>query len=152
MGRFTRKGTSKINWVVTLTSQTVPAIAEINGGTALTPSLADISGFSFENNPIATPDLATLFVPSIVGEDTAADSTLTFYDDDASSVIRTALAKSNAGYIVLCPYGITATKRCEVWPAKSTGYNDEWTTGNEAAKANCKFAITAAPNQAAVIT
>lgn len=152
MGRYTRKGVSKISFVVTIASQAAPTIAEINAGTDLTPQTNDVAGFSFENSPINVPDLATTFVPQIPGEDAAADSTLTFYDDDASSTIRTALAKGNAGFIVLMPYGKTTTKRCEVWPVKSTGYNDEWTTGNESAKAHCKFAVTAAPNQAATVT
>jgi hypothetical protein len=76
-----------------------------------------------------------------------AASTLTFLDDDASSTIRAALAKGTAGFILLEPYGDVATKRCEVWPVKTTGVNDQWTVGNDPAHFVVGFAITNVPSQ-----
>lgn len=152
MGRFTRKAVSRVFFCATLSSQTAPSIAtELTTSNEITAPIAEMSGFQFSNNPINTPDLSTLFVSQIPGEDTAEDSSITFYDDDTTTTLRTSQAKGNAGFIVLCPYGRTAAKRCEVWPVKSTGYNDEWTTGNEAAKARVQYAVTAVPNQSATI-
>lgn len=152
MGRYTRKGVSKISFVPTITVLTAPTVAQITAGTVLGSQANEISGFQFTNSPIAVPDLAALFVPQIPGEDTADDSAVTLYDDDASATIRTALVKGAVGYIVLMPYGLSTTKRCEVWPVQSTGCNDAWTTANEAAKFRAQFAITAAPVQNAIIT
>lgn len=151
MARFFRREKSKVTFAPTLTSQTSPTVTELNAATPLDLQMADISGFNFQNSPIATPDFASSFTPTIPGEDTAGDPTIVFYDDDTAVTIRTALAKGTAGFVVLCPYGRTATKRCEVWPVISTGYNDQWTAGNEAAKAEVKFAVTAAPKQASTL-
>jgi hypothetical protein len=153
MGRYTRKGRSKIAFVPTISSLAAPTIAEITAGTVLDTRMAEMSGFQFKNSVIKTPDLSTTFVSQIPGEDEADDSSITFYDDDgASDAVRTALVKGAAGFIVLMPQGKVATKRCEVWPATSTGFNDEWTVANEAAKAMAQFSITAPPNQSAVVT
>ena len=151
MGRFTRKGTSKVFFVAALASTTAPSLAEINAGTDLGAAMAEMSGFTFSNSPIDTPDLANSFVPSITGEDKADNPTIQFYDDATSVAVRTALAKGSAGYVVLMPYGATATKRAEVWPVVSTGFNDMWTVGNEAAKASVQFAVSSAPKQGSTL-
>ena len=151
MARYTRKGKSKLSFVPTIAVLTAPTIAEINAGTTLDSSMSEMSGFQFQNSIIKTPDLASTFVSQIPGEDEADDSSITFYDDDTATTIRTALAKGSAGFIVLMPYGKTATKRCEVWPATSTGFNDEWTVANEAARALAQFSITSPPVQSATI-
>lgn len=148
MTRFFRRGTSKVKWITSPAVPTAPTLAEINAGVSLDAQIAEISGFEFSNSPIQTPDLGTTFTTQIPGEDTVQNPSLTFYDDDAASTIRTALAKGTSGYIIFCPYGITATKRSEIWPAKSTGVNDVWTAGNEAAKYQVTIAVTGVPNQA----
>lgn len=146
MARFFRRGTSKVKFLPSVAGSS-PTRPEITAGTDLSASVASISGFQLNNNPITTPDLNTNFDSQIDGPDGAGDSSLTFYDDNASSTIRTALAKGTAGYIVLFPYGDVATKRLEVWPVKSTGVNDEWTTDAQAAQFQVGFAVTAVPNQ-----
>jgi hypothetical protein len=152
MGRYTRKGVSKIFFCATLSSQTAPSIAtDLTTANDITAAISEISGFQFSNDPISTPDLSTLFVSQIPGEDSAEDSAITYYDDDTTTTLRTAQAKGNAGFIVLCPYGKVTSKRAEVWPVKSTGVNDEWTTDNEAARMKVQFAVTATPNQGATI-
>lgn len=152
MGRYTRKGVSKVFFCATLSSQTAPSIAtDLTTANEITAAISEISGFQFSNDPINTPDLSTLFVSQIPGEDSAEDSAITYYDDDTTTTLRTAQAKGNAGFIVLCPVGKVTSKRAEVWPVKSTGVNDEWTTDNEAARMRVQFAVTATPNQGATI-
>ena len=148
--RFFRRGVSKVWFLPAVSNLAAPTSAEFTAGTDITSAVAGVSGFSISNAPIATPDLATSFDSQIDGTDTAEDSRLTFYDDTVDTVLRTALAKGTNGYIVLCPYGTVATKRCEVWPVRSTGYNDAWEMEG-AAQANAGFAITAKPNQSAVL-
>ncbi len=150
MAKFFRRGKSKIRFCPTVAGAS-PTRAELTAGTDLTPLVSDISGFSLSNSPIAVANLQDTFTPQIDGEDTTDDSTLTFNDDDAVTTVRTALAKGTSGFIVLMPYGDVAPKRCEVWPVRSTGVNDQWTTGNEAARFVTGFAITDPPKQSAVI-
>lgn len=138
MARFFRRGVSRVYFNAT------SAI----GGTELTNSIAEIAGFQLSNSPIATPDLQSTFTKTIIGEDTTDTSTITFYDDDTASAIRTALAKGNAGFIMLVPYGVGTGKRYESWPVRSTGVNDEWTVGNDPARFVVGFAVTDVPSQA----
>lgn len=149
MARFFRRGVSAIKFVPAVAG-TSPTRAEITAGTNLTAQIAGIGGFSLNNSPIATPDLATAFDSQIDGPDTTDTSTLNLYDDDAAATIRTALAKGTAGFVLLFPYGDVPGKRVEVWPAKSTGVNDQWGLDAAAAQFQVGFAVTAKPNQAGV--
>lgn len=151
MARYTRRGKSKILFLPTIANNAAPTRAEITAGTALTPQVAEVNGFSFSNSPIQTPDLENTFTSQIGGEDTAADSSLTFYDDDAAATIRTALAKGTAGKILLLPYGDVATKRAEVWPTTTTSVADEWSAGNDPARFTVQFSITSPPERNAVV-
>jgi hypothetical protein len=156
MGRFFRRGITKIKFLPTVAAVEddhvgSPTRAEITAGLDLSVDIADIAGWQLNNSPIATPNLQDAFTSQIDGEDTVADSSLTFYDRDDSETIRTGLAKGTAGFMVIFPYGDVATKRCSVFPAKSTGVNDEFSLGNDAARFVVGFAITALPNQEAVI-
>lgn len=151
MARFFRRGKSAIKFLPAVAAYAngagSPTRAEITAGTDLTPQTAEIAGFQLSNSPISVPNLKDKFTPQIEGEDTVADSTITFYDDDASAAIRTAQAKGVNGFIVLFPYGDISTKRCEVWPITSTGVNDEWTVGNDAARYAVGYAVTNVPSQ-----
>ena len=149
MARFFRRGVSKIKFLPAVAG-TNPTRVEITAGTDLSPQVAAIGGFSLQNQPISTPDLATSFDSQIDGPDAAGDSSLTFYDDDTATTIRTALAKGTNGFVALFPYGDTAAKCCEVWPARSTGVNDEWSLDASAAQFQVGFAVTGKPNQSGV--
>jgi hypothetical protein len=148
---FFRRGKSKIYFLPAIANLAAPTAPEFTAGQDLSEAVVAIGGFQFSNSPIATPDLATTFDSQIPGSDTADNTSLTFKDDVAATVIRTALAKGTNGYIVLCPYGKVTAKRAETWPVTSTGFNDQWDLGNTAAQAMVQFAVTAPPNQAAVL-
>jgi hypothetical protein len=155
MARFFRRGKSKIEFLPAIANTAAPTRPEIAAGTDLSPAIQGLAGFQLTNTPIATPDLSARFNKSIPGEDTTAASSLDFFDDDSGSSIadtaRTVLAKGTIGYIVLMPYGDIATKRCEVWQVQSTGVNDMWALGNEAARFAVPFAVLDVPVQNAVI-
>ena len=150
MARFYRRGVSKMRWA-TAVAGTSPTRAEITASIDLSVSISGINGFQFTNAPIATPDLSDNFDSQITGPDQVGDSSLDFYDDDSSTTIRTALAKGSTGFVLMFPYGDVPTKRCERWPATSTGVNDGWTLDATAAGFNAQFAITSRPTQNGVI-
>lgn len=149
MASFFRRGVSIIRFLPAVAGAS-PTSGEISAGTNLTPSIGGIAGFALTNASIPVPNLQDVFTPQITGEDTVTDSALTFNDDDTSTAIRTLLAKGTAGFILLQPYGATAAKRCEVWPIKVNGFNDQWTLDNAPAQAIAGFAVTAVPRQNAV--
>jgi hypothetical protein len=159
MARFFRRGRSAVFYLPIVAAYTSasgtgvgnPTAPEIAAGTSLTTSINAIAGFDLSNTAIAVPDLGTTFNKSIPGEDTTQASTITFYDDDSSTTVRSALAKGTAGYILLCPYGETTTKRCELWPVRSSGVNDTWDLAADAARFVVSFAITDVPAQNSVL-
>ncbi len=146
MARFFRRGVSAVKWAPVVAGAS-PTRAEINAGTNLTSDLAGINGFKISNSPISTPDLSTTFTTQMDGPDETDASSITFYDQDNATTIRTALAKGSAGYLLLFPYGDSVGKRVEVWGAKSTGVNDEWSLDANAARFEVGFAITRLPAQ-----
>lgn len=150
MARFWRRGVSKILFLPAVADTDAPTTLEITAGEDLTPQIAEIGGFNFSANPITTPDLSTTFDTQIPGPDSTDTSTLTFYDDDAEDTIRTTLDKGTRGYLLFQPYGGGSGDRAEVWRVESLGVNDEWSTGNEAARFAVSFAILEPPVQDAV--
>lgn len=156
MARFFRRGVSKIYWAaaVTVDEETDELSAtrpQLDDAEDISKHIANINGFQLNNSPIATPDLDDTFTGQIDGEDTTADSSLTLYDDDAVEAIRAAIAKGSEGFLLLLPYGDIPGKRMEIWPAKSTGVNDEWDLGNTAAQYAAGFAISRRPEQEAEV-
>jgi hypothetical protein len=146
MAEYFRRGVSAVHFTTVLSSLTSPSIAEIDAnGEDLTARLGEMTGWEFANSPIPTPKLSTTFTTTIPGEDTTPNPEMVFYDSDETDDVRTILAKGATGWVVLCPYGYTATKASRVFPVTVTGANDDWTLGNEAAKFTVGFAVSAAP-------
>ena len=150
MARYFRRGTTKIYFVSSISSSASPTVAEMAAGTELTCSVAEISGFAFQNNPIDVPDMCAEFVAKIPGEDTADDSEMTFYEDDTTNPLLTTLAKGTTGNIVFFPYGIgganpVAGDDCEVWPTTVAKTTREWSAGNDPARFMTTFTVSAVP-------
>lgn len=151
MGRYFRRGKSKILFSLDCEDLSEPSRGEIDGAVDLSLDIAEITGFELSNDPISTPNLADQFTPQIDGEDTVAASSLTLYDRDESEANRTALEKGTSGYVFMLPYGDTPEARMEVWPVKSNGVNDSWGTGNEAARFIVPFSVREVPEQNAEV-
>lgn len=150
MPRFMRKGKTKIYFVPSISNLAAPTVVEINAGTRLDAQLNEINGFSFANTAIDTPDMAQAFVSKIPGEDTTADSNMTFYEDSATNPISTLLAKGTSGNVVIFPTGTAgaspaAADKAEVWPTIVASNSRQYTVANEAAKFQVVFTNTTAP-------
>lgn len=158
MPRFMRKGTTRFYFVPTIASaDLIPTAAEVTAGTRLDPQLAEVNGFNFSNSPIATPDMASTFVSSIPGEDSAADSNITYYEDKTSNPIKTAQAKGTTGYIVIFFAGIAgaapaAGDDADVWPVQIASVSRMYTAGNEAAQYQVVYTPTAPPAEDVTLT
>lgn len=145
--RFNRKGTTKISFLPTIAATNlIPTLAEITGGTDYTGQISAMDGWSLENQPIETPDMASTFVSKIGGDDSAADSSLTFYEDSTLDDIETDLAKGTSGFIVIFSKGKgSASKGMDVFPVTVVSNSKSYSTDNEAAKITVQFTITARP-------
>ncbi|MDX2947989.1 phage tail tube protein [Streptomyces caniscabiei] len=147
MPRFNRKTLTRIMFLPTVASTALlPTRAEITGGTDLTDNISAIDGWSLENQPIETPDMGSTFVSKIDGNDSAADSSLTFYEDSTADDIETDLAKGTSGFIAIFSKGdIAAAKGLDVFPVKVASNSKAYTADNEAAKITVQFVITDRP-------
>ena len=147
MARFNRKGVTKILFTDTIAAADyMPTLAEMTGATDYTKSIAAVDGFALENQEIETPDMDSTFVSKIPGDDSATDSSLTFYEDDLLDDIETELAKGTTGFVIICRKGKTAgTKGMDVHPIRVASNSPAITADNEAAKIMVKFSITDRP-------
>ncbi|MDX3527139.1 hypothetical protein P1P75_11965 [Streptomyces sp. ID05-39B] len=145
--RFNRKGTTQIKFLPTIAStELLPTRTEITAGTEYTGQIAALDGWSLENQPIETPDMASTFVSKIGGDDSASDSSLTLYEDDTVDDIETDLAKGTSGYIVIFSKGdVAANKGMDVFPVTVVSNSKAYTADNEAAKVTVQFTITDRP-------
>lgn len=149
--RFMRKGTTRFYFVPTIASASlVPTAAEVNAGVRLDQEIAEVAGFSFENQPIRTPDMASAFVSQIAGEDSTEDSSLTMYQRKGTDVLRAALPKGAVGYVVIFYSGTTgatpaAGDKADVWPSTVGSNAKMYTADNEAAKYRVRFNLTDPP-------
>lgn len=156
MSRFMRKGKTKVWFVPSMANPEAGTVAEVvTAGTELNVDLGEVNGFTFANSPIQTPDMDTTFTAQIGGEDTAAESSMGFYEQDDDTTIRDALAKDTVGYVLMYPTGIAgaspaALDEYEAWPVIVTSNARTYTVGNEAAMFNVSFSITDPPVEGVV--
>lgn len=148
---YFRRGVTRVFAVPTVTL-TAPTVAQITAGTEITDDIADISGFRFSNSRIPIPKLSSPFTGTIAGEDTADDSTLTFYDRKTSNPLRATFAKGSATNIVFFPAGTAGANpaigdEADIWPVESAAVPREWSMGNDPARWMAEFGTTAEPAQ-----
>jgi hypothetical protein len=150
MSLFFRRGITKIYYAPTIAIKATPTVAEMAAGTDLTPKVAAVQGFTYENQPIDTPNMAESFTTTIPGPDTSAASVLTFNEDKTTNALRTTLTKGTTGYIVIFPGGIAgsapaAADKCDVWPIITTGKPRDITLDANPATYRVGFTPTATP-------
>ncbi|MFB7649466.1 hypothetical protein ACFC0S_16495 [Streptomyces sp. NPDC056084] len=148
--KFSRRGVSIFLWVPTIADAVTltPTRQELDGSTNLSAAIANISGFTLENQSIETPDMGDDFDSSIPGSDKAADSSLTFYEDKLTDVIEQLLKKGSVGNIVILRKGdVPQSKSMDVFAVRVGSQSPAFTTDNEAAKFETKFTITRRPVQ-----
>jgi hypothetical protein len=147
MARFNRKTLTRIMFLPAVASTALlPTRAEITAGTDYTDQINAVDGWSIENQPIETPDMGSTFVSKIDGDDSAADSSLTFYEDDTLDDIETDLAKGTAGFVAIFSKGdIASAKGLDVFPVKVASTSKAYTADNEAAQITVQFVVTDRP-------
>lgn len=153
MSRFIRRGIAIVRFAPTLATPGTAVIrSEITSSTNLTPSIAEMSGFMLEGSQVPTPDLGSRFDKNIPGTRSAGDSSITFYEDDTTNIIETALTLDVAGYILLMRKGDKPTNpSLDIFPVRVISKGAEFTAGNDPARFRVNFAITDEPKLDTVI-
>jgi hypothetical protein len=150
VGRYMRRGNTKFYYVPTIANKSAPTVVEITAGTDLSPQVAEVAGFEFANSPISSPDFANAFTPQVPGEDTASESSFTFYEIGGTDAIYTAQAKGATAYVAIFAKGLAGAlpataDKCEIWPITIGSKARQYTADNEAAKYRVVYNVTAAP-------
>lgn len=147
MARFTRRGKMKLRWLPAVAAATgAPTAAEVTAGTDLTPRVADLAGWTVSASSIATPDLVSRFTPSIPGEITVADSSITYYADDANAdPLKTLMPMDQAGWVYIQKQGAGTGLPADLFPVRVMSVGDEYSVGNDPARMVIPYAVTAQP-------
>lgn len=155
MSKYFRRGKTRVYFVASISNTAAPTAAEINGGTNLSASVNDMTGFSYSTSQLPTPALDNAFTPSIGGPQVTEDSSITLYLDHASNPLRTTLALGTSGYIVWVDYkasgNIAAADKADVYPVTVIGAPKRRSMGDDPAVWECQFAITAVPVEDATV-
>lgn len=159
MARWIPDGKSKLTFCPAVANLAAPTSGELAAGTVLctpgtyvTAGLKEMAGFETTQEFKVMQDVATSTDSKIPGRKSLPDAHLTFYDDDASTTIRTALAEGTVGFLVLMPYGQVSSKRCEVWPVTIGALNtSQIVGGGDVATFMVAVAVTSLPNKLAVV-
>lgn len=144
--RYSARGSTKIYWLPAVSSINSPTRAELNGGTDLSPQIADASGFSVSSEQIETPDLATRYTSTVPGSIAAEESSLTMYASRNGVDARSLMARDTAGFIGLLHGGDIASNKMDVFPVIVSSVSKQiQVAGGEADTLVFSFAITAEP-------
>lgn len=151
--KYSRRGVSQFLYVPTIAATTmIPTRAEITAGTNLTAAIAELDGWTAENQAIEVPDMSDTFDGTIPGSDKASDSSFTFYEDSTTNVTEELLKKGTTGYIVIFRKGdIPTNKSMDVFPIRVGSVQPAYTADNEAAKFTVNFSVTRRPVQGAAV-
>lgn len=159
MARWIPDAKSKVTFCPGVANLAAPTSGELAAGTVLctpgtyiTAGLKEMSGFETTQEFKVMQDVATRVDSKLAGRQSLPDASMTFFDDDASSTIRTALAEGSVGFLVIMPYGQVTGKRCQVWPCTIGALNDsQIIAGGDPATFMVAVAVTSQPNKLAVL-
>lgn len=121
--RITDPGLVRVQFLDTAPANlAAPTITELDAGvdlvgdTDLGEGIFEMNGFDENVATIPTPDLRSQSIPTIGGDTTYPDSSISYYKDDTDETIYTSQAKGEVGWICICHDGIATGKRVDVWP------------------------------------
>lgn len=159
---FFRRGKSGCIVCPTVADLAAPTVAELAAGTPIGRAVNTISGFETSLNRINTAVMAHAQELQTDGPQTFADASMVLIEDDGTgsdddSVERQdaydALIDGTTAVLVFIPKATSATTGTEVetWPVKVGARNRSWSLDAETARYTAQFAITGAPEKAAVV-
>ncbi|MGW0169560.1 phage tail tube protein [Streptomyces sp. NPDC003343] len=142
--RYYRRGTTKVLWVPTIANKNSPTRSELNAGTALESETGAMAGWQTTSATVPTPALGSRFTPTVPGEITAADSSLTFWASKDGDDVRTLLQREDTGYVVWMDEGDVPSQTMDVYPVQVTS-QAKVREMDAAAQIMAQFSITSEP-------
>ncbi|MET8826523.1 hypothetical protein ABZX40_28350 [Streptomyces sp. NPDC004610] len=144
--RYYRRGTTKVLWVPAIASISAPTRPEINAGTALEGEAGAMAGWQTTSATVPTAALGSRFTPTVPGEITASESSLTFWASRDGDDVRTLLSREEEGFIVWMDEGDVPGQTMDVYPVQVTS-QAKVRELDSAAQIMCQFAITSEPSE-----
>ncbi|MFD6324190.1 hypothetical protein ACFWOL_15270 [Streptomyces sp. NPDC058442] len=142
--RYYRRGTTRVLWVPTIANKNAPTRAELDAGTALEGETGAMSGWQTTSATVPTPALGSRYTPTVPGEITAAESSLTFWADKGGDDVRSLLLRESRGYVVWMDEGDEPDQTMDVYPVQVTS-QAKVRELDQAAQIMAQFAITSEP-------
>ncbi|MFI6347254.1 hypothetical protein [Streptomyces sp. NPDC050560] len=142
--RYYRRGTTKVLWVPTIANIQTPTRSEIEAGTALESETGAMAGWQTTSATVPTAALGSRFTPTVPGEITAADSSLTFWASKDGEDVRQILVREAAGFVIWMDEGDTEDGTMDVYPVTVTS-QAKVRDMDTAAQIMAQFAITSVP-------
>jgi hypothetical protein len=145
MGRFNRRGTTRVYLVTTLTVG-APTVAQITAGTRLDVAIRSLTGFTSKVDDLDAADMSSTWGKTIPGAETAESSSITFYqgnlDADVEETIRAAHTVGASRYIVFSKRGApTAGEPVDFYPVRVAAVNDDQNADNATATFTVQYSI-----------
>ncbi|MFE9936317.1 phage tail tube protein [Streptomyces hirsutus] len=114
--RYYRRGVTKVLWVPTIANLQAPTRAELDAGTELADEVSAMSGWQTTSGTVPTPALGSRFTPTVPGEITAADSSLTFWASKTADDVRILLVREAVGNVVWMDEGDVPDQTMDIFP------------------------------------
>ena len=145
VSRYIPEGTWHFNFLPAIATLASPTRAEINAGTDLSPQVAGYGTWAVIGAAVATPDLASSFVPSIPGLLSADGTTLSMYADPSGSDVRTLLPRNTVGFMLVLPGGDVPGRKMNAFAIKVLQAAPSSSLGGNPAVIELVFTPTSAP-------
>lgn len=116
VNKYTSRGKTDVYWIVSIGNPSAPTRGELNAGTSLKNIVMGSAGWSVSSNQIPAPALGNRYTPTIPGEITAEESSLTLYMDQQGDDARQLMPDDAAGFIVWLYGGDIAANKMSVFP------------------------------------
>lgn len=142
--RYYRRGTTRVLWVPTIANKNAPTRAELDAGTALEGETGAMAGWQTTSATVAVSALGSRFTPTVPGEITAADSSLTFWASQTADDVRSLLTRETTGFVVWMDEGDVAGQTMDVYPVQVTS-QAKVREMDQAAQIMAQFSITSEP-------
>ncbi|MFZ4143391.1 hypothetical protein ACOZDZ_22065 [Streptomyces griseoincarnatus] len=142
--RYYRRGTTKVLWLPAVANKSAPTRAEINAGTALEGETGAMAGWQTTSATVPTPALGSRFTPTVGGEITAADSSLTLWASKTGVDVRQLLTRETEGFVMWMDEGDVPGQTGDVYPVQVTS-QAKVRELDTAAQIMVQFSITSEP-------
>lgn len=148
--RYYRRGVTKVLWLPAVANIAAPSRPEITAGTALEGETGAMAGWQTTSATVPTAALGSRFTPTVPGEITAAESSLTLWASKDGNDVRSLLVREARGFIVWMDEGDVEGQTCDVFPVQVTS-QAKVREMDTAAQIMVQFSITAEPSENAPI-